>query len=64
MLVVPRMHHMPFLSPQGRYAIATKAERQRIDRLNDLYYDRLEDKQFQRVRDEMLEAGYLEPDAE
>jgi hypothetical protein len=48
----------------GRYAVASKTERKRIDTLNSLYCDKLEDKQFQQVRDGMLDAGYLEPDAE
>lgn len=55
---------MAFLSPRGRYAVASKAERKRIDILNSLYYDKLEDKEFQQVRDELLDAGNLEPDAE
>jgi len=52
---------MPFLSPMGRYAIATKAEKQRIDALNKLL-ERSEDLLMQQLRDEMMEAGNLEPD--
>jgi hypothetical protein len=50
---------MPFLSPMGRYAIATKAERKQIDALNKLL-DKEEDKQMQIVRDEMMENGLLD----
>jgi hypothetical protein len=50
---------MPFLSPMGRYAIATKAEREQIDALNRLL-DKDEDYETQRVRDEMLENGLLD----
>jgi len=52
---------MPFLSPQGRYAIATKAEKQRIDALNK-NLDKTEDWEMQQLRDEAMEAGNLEPD--
>lgn len=45
----------------GRYAIATKAEKQRIDALNKLL-ERSEDLLMQQLRDEMMEAGNLEPD--
>ena len=50
---------MPFLSPMGRYAIATKAERKQIDALNKLL-DKDEDCEMQAIRDEMLENGLLD----
>lgn len=50
---------MPFLSPMGRYAIATKAEREQIDALNRLL-DKEEDREMQIVRDEMMENGLFD----
>lgn len=52
---------MAFLSPEARYYIATKAEKQRIDALNRLL-DKTEDYEMQAMRDEMMQAGNLEPD--